>query len=290
MRLAVGGATDTGTVRDNNQDTIFIGDPETDIAQINGLLLAVADGMGGYQHGEIASQIAIETLRDEFYGSEVAEAEIPQRLKRAYRLANERIFADGASRGPDHLMGTTLVAAVIRGNALTVANVGDSRAYLIRANRLNQISTDHSLVAEQVAAGTMTQDEARQSHHRHIITRALGQHERVDVDIFELRLLADDRLIIASDGVSDYLKETDISQAVIGVDPEEAARKLVSSAIEHASSDNVSAIVAWMAPTRVLAQPEPVVSSRSEYLMPALAMIGLIVFVALIVLLLLVGH
>lgn len=140
LRVIIGAGTDTGSVREQNEDAVFVSDAATDAVEKNGIMVAVADGMGGYQRGEVASRIAIETLRDEYYGSEVSETEVPLRLKQAFRKANDLIFAGGSAEGEQNMMGTTLVAAVIRGPDLTVANVGDSRAYLVRANRLDSPS------------------------------------------------------------------------------------------------------------------------------------------------------
>jgi len=293
MRLAIGAASDTGSVREQNEDTIYVADPETETAQENGVLVAVADGMGGYQRGEVASRIAIDTLQELFYGTSLSRTETPNRLKQAFRQANDRIFEDGSSGGESNMMGTTLVAAVIRGGDLTVANVGDSRAYLVRANRLTQISQDHSLVAEQVAAGTMTEQEARESQHRNIITRALGHRQRVDVDVFEIRLLPDDRLILSSDGLHDYLDEGEMVSVAQLAPPEKAAQELVARALQHESNDNVSAVVAWMAPAGVALAPEavePVPAGRGAILVPVLVLLGLLVFVAIVALILFMGH
>jgi serine/threonine protein phosphatase PrpC len=247
--------------------------------------------MGGYQHGEVASQLAIETLREEYYKSEVGPTEVPQRLKQAFRRANVQIYERGSADGESNMMGTTLVAAVIRGNDLTVANVGDSRAYLVRANRATQITRDHSLVAEQVATGAMTEDEARESQHRNIITRALGHRHRVDVDIFEIRLLSDDRLVLMTDGLYDYVPETEMVSTVIESYPEDAAGSLVSMAIANQSNDNATAVVAWSVPTSVSMEPEieaPVAGERN-LLVPVLVLIGLIVFIAIIGVILFMG-
>lgn len=292
LRAAVGAGTDTGTVREQNEDAVFVADPSDELSQSSGILLAVADGMGGYQRGEVAARIAIATLREEYYGSPVGPTEVPQRLKRAFRLANERIFADGSADGEQSMMGTTLVAAVIRGNDLTVANVGDSRAYLVRANRLNQITRDHSLVQEQVAAGAMTEQEARESQHRNIITRALGHRERVDVDIFELRLLAEDRLLLSTDGLHDYVDEDEIVRILMEKHPEDAARELINLALAHDSSDNVSAVVARVAPAGVPLEREEEVlveEERGALLVPLLVVLGLAVFIAIVVVMLYMG-
>lgn len=292
MRVTVGAATDTGTVREQNEDTIYVADPDGELSQTNGVLFAVADGMGGYQRGEVASQLAIDLLRDEYYASEVGPTEIPLRLKQVFRKANERIYEDGSASGDENMMGTTLVAAVIRGNDLTIANVGDSRAYLIRANRATQITRDHSLVAEQVAAGAMSEEEARESQHRNIITRALGHRPRVDVDIFEIRLLSDDRLILTTDGVHDYVDEDDLVQIALNSPPEKAARELVQTALANDSNDNVSAVVAWMMPAGAVLEPEaaePVPAGRGAMLVPLLVLIGLLVFVAIVAVILFMG-
>src|SRR5690606_20414788 len=119
-------------------------------------------------------------------------------LKQAYRRANEQIFESGVSQGEENMMGTTLIAGLVRGDELALANVGDSRGYLLRAGSLTQITQDHSLIAEQVRMGVISEEEARNSQHRNIITRALGHRERVDVDVFELTLLPEDRLLLST--------------------------------------------------------------------------------------------
>jgi PPM family protein phosphatase len=288
MTVRVGAATDTGSVREQNEDAVLVASPDPELLLSNGLLLAVADGMGGYQRGEVASDIAIETLKEIYYDGPVEPTEIPDRLKRAFREANKRIFEDGSAGGDQNMMGTTLVAAVIKENDLTIANVGDSRAYLVRANRLNQITDDHSLVAEQVKAGAMTAQEARESQHRNIITKALGHKERVEPDIFEMRLLMEDRLILSSDGLHDYVADDDLIEISLKSRPDDAARDMVTRAIDNRSNDNVSVVVASVVPAAVPERVEqPVLARRSSMLVPILVLVGLIVFIALVVIILL---
>jgi protein phosphatase len=292
IRVIIGAGTDTGSVREQNEDAVYVNEAPTDAVEKNGIMVAVADGMGGYQRGEVASRIAIDTLRDEFYGSEVSETDVPLRLKQAFRKANDLIFAGGSAEGEQNMLGTTLVAAVIRGPDLTVANVGDSRAYLIRANRLTQISRDHSLVAEQVAAGAMTEQEARESQHRNIITRALGHRQRIDVDIFEIRLLEEDRLLLTTDGLHDYVDEDQIVSVATGSYPEDAARELVNLALQNDSNDNVTAVVVWAAPAGTPSGPVAEIApdeSRLGYVIPMLVLVGLVVFIAIVVLILYLG-
>ncbi|MBX6753317.1 PP2C family protein-serine/threonine phosphatase [Thermorudis peleae] len=288
--IHVGAATDPGPVREQNEDALLVTDPASEEARTQGILLAIADGMGGYQRGEVAARLAIETLRSVYYSTPLAPNEIPQRLRTAFRQANERIYAEWQPEGEEQLMGTTLVAAVIRDQQLTVANVGDSRAYLIRAKRATQITRDHSLVAEQVAAGVLTEDEARESNYRNVITRALGHRQRLDVDIFELQLLADDRLVLTSDGVHDVVTPEELTQIVLAHPPEAAAKALIDLAIQKQTTDNVSAIVAWVKPAvEAAAEPAPA-RPGTNWLVVVLVLLGILVFIAVVGVILALGH
>jgi PPM family protein phosphatase len=283
-RLIVGAATDPGPVREQNEDAVYhnvIEDPRDPDAEM--LLLAIADGMGGYQRGEVASQMAIDALVERFSNADTDD--IVLMIKQAFRQANERIFADGSAEGEHNMMGTTLVACVTHGNEIAIGNVGDSRAYLLRANALTQISNDHSLVAEQVAMGAMTQAEARESHHKNIITRALGHRQRVDVDIFELTLLPEDRLLLSTDGLHDYIDEDEMVRYLLEMTPEDAAKTMVRRAIEGGSTDNVTALCVWVAPVSALEQAPvtpPVPSTGIGRLVPIFVFIGLLIFIAIV--------
>jgi protein phosphatase len=282
-RLVVGAATDPGPVREENEDSVYFSEPSGDGADAAGMvLLAVADGMGGYQRGEVASQMAIETLVEHVTG---VIDDIPTALKQAIRQANERIYEGGSAEGEHNMMGTTLVAGVLKGPDLTIANVGDSRAYLIRANKLTQITQDHSLVAEQVAMGAMTAEEARESHHKNIITRALGHRQKIDIDIFELKMLPDDRLLFSTDGLHDYVDDDELIAALTGEAPENAAKEIVSRAISGGSTDNVTALIAWMAPVSALEAPKPTAapSDRSRLLVPALVGLAVLILIVIVV-------
>ncbi len=288
--LLVGAATDPGPVRERNEDAVLVVDPTSPEAQENGVLLAVADGMGGYRGGDVAAQMAVETLRAHFFASPVPPTEVAKRLEEAFRLANERIFQEWEPHGEMNLMGTTLVAAVIRGENLTVANVGDSRAYLIRARRPTQITRDHSLVAEQVEAGLLTQEEARGSAYRNVITRALGYRPKVEVDVFELRLMSDDRIVLTSDGVHDLLSNEELATIVLSGEPERAARMLVERALEQGSQDNASAIVAWLRPATATVEAEADHHETSNRWIVVLIVLGLLVFIAIVGVILSLGN
>lgn len=288
-RLVIGSATDPGSVRDRNEDLVYFA--ELDLApdhEEETYILAVADGMGGYERGDVASRMALDSLIERLKTFDTDDVSLI--LKQAYRRANELIYQDGTAHGEDNMMGTTLVAAVLIGDDLTIANVGDSRAYLLRAGTLNQITEDHSLIAEQVRMGVISADEARDSQHKNIITRALGHRPRVDVDVYELTLLPEDRVLLSSDGVHDFLEEDVLREVLAEMEPAEAAQELVARALANGSTDNLTALVAWMAPISVLERPaveeaEPV-SVIQQYLVPIIVAAGLIILVAIAILLL----
>ncbi|MEZ4573014.1 MAG: protein phosphatase 2C domain-containing protein [Thermomicrobiales bacterium] len=246
-RLVVGTKSEAGNVRERNEDLVYFNRLEN--AGDDTYVLAVADGMGGYDRGDVASQLAIDALLERLNTLDTDDSALV--LKQAYRRANEEIFEGGVSQGEENMMGTTLVAGLIRGNELSLANVGDSRGYLLRAGALTQVTQDHSLIAEQVRMGVLTEEEARSSQHRNIITRALGHRERVDVDVFELTLLPEDRLLLSTDGVHDYLEEDDIRDVLLELPPDEAPGELIERALANGSTDNLTALCAWMAPISV---------------------------------------
>jgi protein phosphatase len=279
-RLVIGAATDPGPVRDQNEDAVAF-ETVTDTAAGDLLLLAVADGMGGYQRGEVASEMAIAAFRERFESADTQD--IVLMLKQAFRQANERIYANGSASGEHNMMGTTLVAGIVRDMDIAIGNVGDSRAYLVRAKSLTQVTNDHSLVAEQVAMGVMTQAEARESQHKNIVTRALGHRQRVEVDVFEITLLPEDRLLFSTDGLHDYLEDNEIVDILLTMPPENAAREMVDRALRAGSTDNVSALCVWAAPLSVLEAPAPVEpESRINVLVTVLVLIGLVIFIGIV--------
>jgi serine/threonine protein phosphatase PrpC len=294
LKISVGFATDVGG-RAENEDAVHVGElpplPHGDLAGQPGFLLAVADGMGGHQRGEVASGMAIETVREMF--REDPGADIALLLKQAFRRANERIYENGHALGEGAMMGTTLVVAATRGKYATIASIGDSRAYLIRAHRLTQITQDHSLVAEQVAQGTMSAEEARESPHRNILIHALGHRQKLDArmpSVFEITLLPEDRLLLCTDGFYDVASDEDLLQAVQVEDPQVAAQSLVKTAVERGTHDNVTAIVASVAPSRVREQilaAEVTTGERSNVLMAVLVGIAAVLIVVVVVLFLL---
>ena len=291
VRIAIGSSTHVGG-RTTNEDSIdvqtlppiTVGDQESE-----GHLMILADGMGGYLKGEVASRMAVETVREMFEEDPAGDA-VPL-LKQAFRRANERIYSNSQGGSSPQMMGTTLVVAATRGKYATIASIGDSRAYLVRAGRLNPITRDHSLVADQVEMGQITAEEARESPHRNILTHALGHKAKLDAkmpSVFELTLLPEDRLFLCTDGFYDVVSEDDMLAALLAGPPSESAPALVELAVSRGSSDNVSAIVAGAEAARprvpALAQRTDVATRRipPEVLAIAgivlLAVIGLLLF------------
>jgi PPM family protein phosphatase len=257
LDIRISSGTDVGG-RVDNEDAIAVRELEPvdlgDGEPVEGYLLALADGMGGHQRGEVASKIAVDTIQDMFLADPAGD--IVPLLKQAFRRANELIHDSWQGEAKSQLMGTTLVVAATRGKYATIANIGDSRAYLIRADRLQQITRDHSLVAEQVAQGHMTIEEARESPHRNIITHALGHKARLDSkmpNVFEITLLEEDRLLLLSDGFFDVIPDEDLLRLVLEADSETVAARLIAVAKERGTTDNVSAIVATVVPRPNLA-------------------------------------
>jgi PPM family protein phosphatase len=233
-RLGYAGVTEAGRVRSINQDSYFVGEMET------GYVAVVADGMGGHKTGEVASQKAVETIRQEL--SE-ASSHPPGALAKAVQAANLEIF-DYANLHPEHQgMGTTLTTVFIDDQVGLVGHVGDSRAYLIRNNDIKQLTFDHSWVAEQVRQGVITQDEARRHRLRNVITNALGSTQEVKLDLLYFEVKEGDKLLLCSDGVSMLLTEDVMKEIVVKHHPEEASKQLIAEANRRGSPDNITAVV-----------------------------------------------
>jgi PPM family protein phosphatase len=235
MRLVFAAATDVGRMRKNNEDSYLSSKP----------VAAVADGMGGHSAGEVASAIAIEelaALRDRGpWGNETAATDD---LRQAILRANRRIREMAASDRKLNGMGTTLVALLEDGDMVHMANVGDSRGYLLRQGELSQVTVDHSLVQELVDDGRLSPEDAERHPQRSVITRALGIDPEVEFDLFTYKLQVGDRLLLCSDGLSDVVEPAQIRKVLLRVrSAQRAARELVTVANEQGGPDNITVIV-----------------------------------------------
>jgi len=228
MRLVAGVATDVGRVREGNEDAFLIEPP----------LYAVADGMGGARAGEVASQLALQTVAD-------LQRAGGARLEDEVVAANTVVFARAGEDERFAGMGTTLTAALASPGAVHLAHVGDSRAYLLRAGSLRQLTRDHTLVDRMVQAGEISRDEADVHPHRNVLLRALGTEPSVEVESFDVGLLEGDRVLLCSDGLTTMVTEdqiTAILEATSG-SPQDAADRLVRAANRAGGIDNITALV-----------------------------------------------
>ncbi|WP_025746072.1 PP2C family protein-serine/threonine phosphatase [Kallotenue papyrolyticum] len=238
MQLRHAALTDVGATRDHNEDSygIEVGGERPHA----GALFVVCDGIGGFARGEVASELAVRTIIEHFFAD--AQADREAALVAAVQAANQAVFRAGGGN-----MGTTGVAAVFKDDALIVANVGDCRAYLVRGGQAYQITRDHSFVAEQVAAGAMTEQQAQRSSYRNIITRAIGHRPDVAVDTFRLPLLQDDVVVLCSDGLHGQVTAEEIALAFTKTSLEHACRALVRLANERGGPDNITVVAVQVA-------------------------------------------
>jgi PPM family protein phosphatase len=242
LELEFAQLSDPGKVRGHNEDFIGYAEPNSpEQARSHGWLFVLADGLGGHDRGEVASQLAVDTLVSCFYASPSGE---PPRvsLQRLVQSANLKICDHAATASPGgSSMATTLVTCLLRYDRATVAHVGDSRCYLIRRGLAHVITNDHTLVGEQVRMGILSQAEAASSNKRHQLSRSVGANLVVNADIEEHQLLAGDVLLLSSDGLHGSVTPTEIAAAVSRFpDLQEAARTLVSLACEKDGGDNIS--------------------------------------------------
>ncbi|MCC7355575.1 MAG: serine/threonine-protein phosphatase [Anaerolineae bacterium] len=241
--------------------------PHPAVRQRKGVLLAVADGLGGHRAGATASQMALSTLFDAYYRDPTRD---PRRsLVQGVLRANAQIYGTGYYYEAYRGMASTMTAAVVRGQQLVIANVGNSPAYLIRRGRVYTLSRDHSWAAYAVAARLLSPHEAANHPYRHVLLRSVGSRLSVKADAVSLRLQPDDILVLCTDGLSDRLTPGEIGWLSVAYPPPDAARALVERARARQAVDDVTVIVARLvpAPPHALWQPP-----RWSAAMPRLAM------------------
>ena len=230
--------THKGMVRDNNEDNLIVTEKQ------RFKLYAVADGMGGHKAGEIASNIAINVIREYFeYNSD--EFKVPKFINESINEANKIIKEKSSNDDKCHGMGTTMTLAVIDSleNIAYIGNVGDSRTYLIRNSEIKQITEDHTYVYELLKQGRITAEEARNHPKRNVITRAIGSEDFVQVDIFEIELLDGDILILCSDGLTVHVSDEKILETIKIYGCSEGVKKLIKLSNDYGGRDNITVII-----------------------------------------------
>ncbi|HEY5518174.1 MAG TPA: Stp1/IreP family PP2C-type Ser/Thr phosphatase [Cellulomonas sp.] len=226
---SVGALTDPGLTRPQNEDSMLVEPP----------LYAVADGMGGHRAGEVASRVALEELLANAPRSADSKA-----LARAVRAANRAVIDSAEKTRTRSGMGTTVTAAMVDGTHIAIAHVGDSRAYLLHEGRLTRITDDHSMVADLVRQGALTEEDARFHPQRSVITRALGSDRNMLADLYDVQAVAGDRLLLTTDGLTGMIPDDYICDLLAAEsDPDAAAAKLVEAANRAGGYDNITVIV-----------------------------------------------
>lgn len=249
IRLRSSARTNTGKVRENNEDNVFLWGRE------NFVLAIVADGMGGAAAGEEASRIAVETINESLMQSDIQQDGhydalsadvVNDRLRDVIRSANDKIVQRAIKSPEMKGMGTTVTLALVRDTYAVIGHVGDSRAYLVdgQDGSISQITSDHSFVEAMVAAGHITRDEAEDHPMRNVLYRALGQADDIDVDVYHSYLRVGDRLVLCSDGLTLHVKPDEIAEVSLSHDrPETASQQLIDLTNERGGRDNVSVVV-----------------------------------------------
>ncbi len=241
-RVTVAAKTDLGRVRENNEDKFEYYIPEdSPRLAARGLVFVVCDGMGGHAAGQIASELASKTFIDVYLNHPSTEPATA--LRAAVSAANRYVFDIASAIASRRGMGTTLSALALVQDKAFVAQVGDSRAYRSRSGELARLTNDHTFVEEMVAKGILTLEQAERHEKRHMLTRAIGVEQNVDVDVFELDLQEGDRFLLCSDGLLNHVGDPDIGRTLADLPPSEATWKLVNQALIDGGSDNCTVMI-----------------------------------------------
>ena len=235
--------TDPGRARENNEDSVAYDE--------NTRLAVLADGMGGYNAGEIASGMATAFIKSEMarWLTEAGSHAKPKEVRRAVEIcvenANRSIYNAANSNAQYSGMGTTLVVAAFQGDKVLMGHIGDSRCYRLRGGNFQQITKDHSLLQEQIDAGLLTEEQAATSSYKNLVTRALGVDDAVALDLNEHDVEVGDLYLMCSDGLSDMVEDAEIAEILGAAQSlEEIADKLVATANDHGGRDNISVLLA----------------------------------------------
>jgi len=247
LELTVAWQSDVGRQREHNEDAVAVHEPDhaPDLRR-QGRLYLVADGLGGHLGGEMASRFVTQRLIELYVQGQAPQ--IPQRLLEAIHQVNAELFNKGAESPIHQRMGTTLVAAAVHGDLLTLAAVGDSRAYQVRDGAIQQLTQDHSLTAELLRAGQITPAQARTHPYRTVITQSVGVQAALQPDLTTQQLRAGDVLVLCTDGLWGQVEDQEILAIVSRQDPALACQALVALANERGGPDNISLLIIRVGP------------------------------------------
>ncbi len=287
MKIAIKAATDLGLKRSQNEDSHGFWVPDDEARRASqGALLVVADGMGGSRAGEVASRLAVETVLGVYRSAEGEDP--PAVLKRAVEEANRVVNGESAAHPDRQGMGTTCTAVAVRGHEAWFGHVGDSRAYLLRAGGIEQLTRDHSLVAQLVRDNQLTPEEARSDPRRNVVTRSVGVAPEVEVDVepFPYALRSGDTLLLSSDGLHGVVSDEELAEKGSGADLDRACRELIALARERGGPDNITVLLARLEepqrrPASAAARGRAS-STQTTLLLLILALVGLLAVLATI--------
>lgn len=267
VKVRMCGKTDVGCVRQNNEDNFFMADLIDGFTPLpneiltrpisdNRVLLVVADGMGGAAAGEVASELAVKGLKEEFLHFPGVGS--PERLMRAIQQTNQHIWETGNRHVQYRGMATTLTAALIEGSKAYIAEVGDSRAYILRGDRIKQITTDQSWLELMIEQGLITREEAKSSKQRNMILQSLGGQKEVKVALTAVELAAGDILLLCSDGLSEKVSAPEMLKFLRqGLSLEMACNQMVTLAKQRGGEDNITLVTAHFDGDGLIASPAP---------------------------------
>ena len=241
MQLQSSSVTDIGKIRQNNEDSYL--ELALEDKSGNCLLLVVADGMGGHNAGEVASKTVVESIESYFKSedSDLNSDKTLNHLKQSIEQANVEVIKASSSNENLKGMGSTCTAMIILNNKTFVAHVGDSRAYLIRGKKINQITKDHTLAEKMFDSGLISKEETKTSPHRNMLMKAIGIAENLEVETYDpFNIQAGDVYLLCSDGLTEYIDEEELCSIINVYEPEEACNLLVKIANKRGGKDNIT--------------------------------------------------
>lgn len=246
--MTTGQLSDTGRIRQINEDTVLVVSPVDDATRAKkGILALVADGMGGHEAGEVASKLAAETVNSAYYR---ASGKAGEALEAAFQRANREVLKLARRRRAFSGMGTTCTALVVAGDEAFAAHVGDSRIYLARRHGIYQMTEDHTAVMDMVRRGVLSAEEAEHHQDRSVLLRAVGTRDRLEVSVWAepLKVICGDSFVLCSDGLHDLVRDDEILGALESDEPQCACKTLVALARERGGHDNITVAIVSIDP------------------------------------------